>query len=269
MLALVGCAPQGQMSTKDGDAMEEKTPGETTSAGEGRAVFTITDAAADMGAVTSVKVTVDSVSVHSAEKGWVKVASPAKTYDLLKLKAEGSQELLADVKLDADTYQQVRLDISKVVVTDAEGDHEAKLPSGELKIVGDLTVKEESTSTATFDFIADRSLHVTGNGEYILAPVVRFETKEDADVAVEATGKVKVSGGRVKANVEVGMDETGNVGVGLRLGQDAVLSIESGKIKIGALVSSGAKTNASSEAKEKSGSSASIDVDVGANVSAS
>src|SRR3989344_9211444 len=133
-ILMLGCAPQ-QMETG-----EEQ---------EGRVVFTITDAAADMGTVTSVMITVDSVRVHSETEGWVTVSSEQKTFDLLKLKAEASQELLADVKLEEGTYQQLRLDISKVLVVDAEGEHEAKLPSGELKIVGDLEVKANSTSTAT------------------------------------------------------------------------------------------------------------------------
>jgi len=40
--------------------------GAQPTAEKGRVVFAITDAAADMGSVSSVKVTVDSVSVHSA-----------------------------------------------------------------------------------------------------------------------------------------------------------------------------------------------------------
>lgn len=224
LLLVVSCAPAPKMVEEP--AVEEvKEP-------EGRVVFTVTDAAADMSAVTSVMVTVDSVSVHSATEGWITVSSESRTFDLLKLKAEGSHELLADVNLKEETYQQLRLNILKVVVTDAEGEHEAKLPSGELKIVGDLEVKANSTSTASFDFIADESLHMTGNGEYILAPVVQLETKEDAEVEVKADKKVEVKGGKVKTNVKVGMDAEGNVGVGLGIPAKAALSIGQGKIKV-------------------------------------
>lgn len=202
---------------------------------QGRAVFTIKDAAPDMGTVSSVKVTIDSVQVQSAAEGWVTVSSTPQTYDLLKLKAEGSQALLADVNLKTGTYQQVRLMTSKVVVTDTSGDHEAKLPSGELKIVGELTVNESSTSTATFDFIADESLHVTGNGDYIFAPVVKLETREKADVDVSSKANVKINGGTIKTNIKVGMDIDGNIGVGLNISKDTKLSIEGGKIKMGGI----------------------------------
>ena len=96
---------------------------------EGRAVFTITDAAADMGAVSEVHVTVEQVRVHSETQGWVTVSDEQQTYDLLELKAENSHALLADANLTADTYNQLRLDVSEVIVVDAEGEHEAKLPS--------------------------------------------------------------------------------------------------------------------------------------------
>lgn len=246
MVALiVGCVPAQQIG-------EEPATGEQ----EGRVVFTITDAAANMSAVTSIMVTVDSVSVHSATEGWVNVSSEPQTFDLLKLKAEGSQELLADVTLKEGTYQQLRLDISKVVVVDAEGEQEAKLPSGELKIVGDLEVKADSTSTATFDFIADESLHMTGNGEYILAPVVQLETKTDAQVEVKADQKVEVQGGNIKAKVKVGMDADGNVGVGLGIPAKAKLSIGQGKVKVEGGLALG---------KEKQGNaSADAEVEVGA-----
>jgi len=207
----------------------------------GRAVFTITDAAANMGAVTSVKVTVDSVQVHSSTEGWVTVSGATQTFDLLQLRAQGTQALLADVNLKAGTYEQVRLDVSKVIVTDATGDHEAKLPSGDLKIIGDLTVSANSTSTATFDFIANESLHVTGNGEYILAPVVNLETKENADVDASSKSDVKIKSGRTKTKVKVGMDENGEVGEGLKIGLNTNLTIEAGRIKIGAIVSQMAK----------------------------
>src|SRR3989338_4977115 len=247
LLLAVSCVPPQQM--EETPVMGEK---------EGRVVFTITDAAADMGAVTSVMVTVDSVRVHSAAEGWITVSSEPQTFDLLKLKAEGSQELLADVTLEEGTYQQLRLDISKVVVADAEGEHEAKLPSGELKIVGDLEVKADSTSTATFDFIADESLHVTGNGEYILAPVVQLETKTDAEVEVKANQKVEIKAGKVKTNIKVGMDAEGNVGAGVGIPAKAKVSIAQGKVKVEGGLALG------KEKQEEDNASAEAEIEVGA-----
>ncbi|MBI2138360.1 DUF4382 domain-containing protein [Candidatus Woesearchaeota archaeon] len=200
--------------------------------GKGRIVVGITDKAASMGSVTSIKVTVDSVQAHSAAKGWVTVSSQPKTFDLLKLDAEGKTELFADTSIDTGTYQQLRLAISKAVVVDAEGEHDAKLPSGDIRIVGNLKVDEESTSTALFDFKADGSLHMAGNGKFILAPIIKLETREDAEVATKQSGGIAITGGSVKTLVEVGMDEEGNVGEGIKIPANVDLEIEGGKVKI-------------------------------------
>lgn len=203
----------------------------------GRAVFLITDAAANMSSVSSVRMTVDSVAVHSNTEGWITVSSSPRTYDLLQLKAQGDQMVLADVELEEGTYQQIRMDVSNVVVTDAEGDHQATLPSGELMIVGDVVVEPNATATAEFDFIADESLHVTGNGEYVFAPVIQVETREDADVLISSNGEADVEGGDIRTNVRIGMDANGRVGVGLGISQDRQISIEGGRIRIGSVVS--------------------------------
>ncbi len=209
---------------------------------QGRAVFTITDAAADMGSVTNVNVVVDSVQVHSETKGWITVSQTQKTYDLLALKAQSSQALLADATLENGTYDQMRLDISSVTVVDSSGSHDAKLPSNELKVVGQFDVKANTVSTATFDFVVDHSLHVTGNGEYILAPVVKLDTQEDADVDVSDETNIHIKSGKAKTHVEVGMDVSGNVGVGVDL-KDEALSVEDGKVKLGNKVNVGIDAN--------------------------
>ena len=198
----------------------------------GRVVFTIADKAADMGNVSSIKVTVDSISAHNSNQSWVNVSSTSKTYDLLQLKLSGYQALLADVQLQNGTYEQDRLHISKVIVTDAKGDHEAKLPSGDLKVVGVFEVQGNTTSVVSFDFEADKSLHVTGNGEYILAPVVRIQTRDNANVEVKSESNVQVSGGNIRTDNEVGMDEKGDVGAGSRISTNAAVSIQNGIIVV-------------------------------------
>ena len=204
------------------------------SSGQGRAVFTMADAAADMGTVSSVKVTVDQVKVHSNAQGWVTASSIPRTYDLLQLKADGSQALLADAQLKSDTYDQVVLQISQVTVVDAQGSHTAKLPSNELKLKGDMVVEADATTVAKFDFIADESLHVTGNGKYIFAPVVKTEVKSNANVAVNALGEVSITGGKIDDTKTVGMDVDGSVKLDFEIPKNKKIDIDAdNKIKIG------------------------------------
>ena len=202
---------------------------------QGRVVFSITDAAADLGAVSSIDVTIDRVEVHNDAEGWVTVSDTPKTYDLLELRDENGTVALADVMLDAGTYQQIRMEISDVTVTDAEGEEEAKLPSGELRLVGNVVVEENITSAVTFDFIANESLHTTGNGRYIFAPVIQLETRTDADVAVAADyNRVRIRGGTVTTATRLGMDVDGNVGAGLTIPAEARVDIGAdGRVVIG------------------------------------
>ncbi|VVC04899.1 Uncharacterised protein [Candidatus Burarchaeum australiense] len=210
----------------------QQTAQASPASGEGRAVITITDAAADMGSVSGINITVGSISVHSAQGGWATVSSTQKTYDLLQLRASGAQSLLADANLSPGTYDQIRLEISNVAVTDSNGTHNAKLPSGDLTIKGGFSVAANSTTSLNLDFAADRSLHLTGNGRYILAPVVRLQEKDSADVDASNEADVKVRGGRLETDIEVGMNENGAVGEGIVIRPDANLTIgDDGKIR--------------------------------------
>ena len=203
--------------------------------GTGRTVFGITDAAMDMGSVTSVMVTITGISAHNVESdSWVQVSSNLKTFDLLQLKNSNEISLAGDANIQSGMYNQVRLDISKVVVTTNNVEEEAKLPSGVLKINTDLQVEANKTSVVTFDFIADESLHTTGNGKIIMAPVIQITSQKEADVDVSADSKITVKSGTKTHESKVGMDIDGNVGVGLKIKVTDNLDIGTdGKIKVG------------------------------------
>jgi hypothetical protein len=185
-----------------------------TTAAKGRVVMTVTDAAASMGTVTSVKMTVDQVALHSDANGWVDVATPQRTYDLVALKASGNQVLLADLSLPPARYDQMRLDVSSVTVTDTNGTYDAKMPSSTLRLNGEIVVLADKTATVSFDFIADQSLYTTTDDKYVFAPVIQLESRTDANADVTASDNVRLSGGTVQTSSRVGMDTAGNLVVG-------------------------------------------------------
>lgn len=80
-----------------------------------------------------------------------------------------------------------------------------------LKINGKFTAAEGKTATVSIDFLADKSLHLTGNSIYILAPVVKLETKHDTDVEIKADESVVINGGKVEEEKNEGMDEKGEM----------------------------------------------------------
>ncbi len=196
-----------------------------TNSDTGRLVFAVTDAAADMGSVSSVKMTVESVSVRNANEGWTTVSTQRKTYDLIELKQESKSVVLADVDVPEGTYDQMRLDVSSVIVTDANGTHHARMPSNQLKFMGEVRVEANSTSTAHFDFIASESLHTTGKGEYVMAPVVQVETRENAMVDIASDDRVMIRGGNTRTNARYGMAADGTIAVGVRIPANAVIEI--------------------------------------------
>ncbi len=204
----------------------------TVSGTKGHIVFGIKDAAANMGNISSVIVTVNNVQVHSQTEGWVTLSSQTKQYDLLALKQSGKIEVLADTNVAAGTYDQIRLQITKIVVVENGTQKEAKLPSGDLKIMGDVVVKENATATAVFDFMTDESLHLTGQGKFIFTPVVNLETRSDADANVNSQNEVDITGGNTRTKVNVGMDVTGEVREDFKVEQSTKLDLINNVIKV-------------------------------------
>ncbi len=130
----------------------------------------------------AVLVEVLGVSVHLADEdstgGWRVVSTDSAVYDLLSLR-NGAMAAIADSALPAGDYTQIRLhlgDGNRVVV---DGDTLAlTVPSGQqsgLKLNHPFTIEPGALYEITLDFDAARSVHRTGNGRYMLKPVIRAQ----------------------------------------------------------------------------------------------
>lgn len=210
------------------------TTDQVDSDAQGRVIFSVTDAAADMGTVSEINMKVNSVEVHSEASGWATVSTTPRTYSLLDLNERSESELLAEVNMQAGTYDQIRLNVDSVaVITKAGATKIAKLPSGQLLINSKLIVKANETSSANFDFLADKSLHTTGSGEYIFAPVVKLETRSNTNVSVNSASVVSIDGGNVDDSVTIGMDIDGSIKANFQLKTTDKLKVGTdGKIEI-------------------------------------
>ena len=148
----------------------------------GRLVLNLTDAPGDFDAVN---VEVVRVSVHRGDEGspedpdagWITVSEDTFMVDLLDFSA-GEHLVLADTLLPAGLYTQVRLllgDGNTLVVDGVE--HDLVVPSGDttgLKLNHPFTLEPDALYAATLDFDAHRSVHMTGNGMWMLKPVIRI-----------------------------------------------------------------------------------------------
>jgi hypothetical protein len=221
------------------------TPATQTGSTQGRVVFSVTDAAVNMKNVSEVTLKVSSVQAHNNTNGWVTVSTTPQTFDLLTLNAKKQFNILADAKLATGTYDQVRLNVDSITVKTTSGATKpAKLPSGTLTLNTNLVVATDHTASITFDFLASKSLHMTGNGTYIFTPVVKTEARSDSDVTVNSDNSVKISGGNTEDSRTEGMDVDGSVKSNFQINDSEKLDIDANDvIHIGGKTSSSSGSN--------------------------
>lgn len=150
----------------------------TSPAGYGTVRVALTDAPANY---DSIVLHITEVAVHrdapDSTAGWFTVANPDSNFDLLKLQ-NGVFENLGSVTVPAGHYDQVRLILgsgSYIVVDGVK--HDLTVPSGMqtgLKLVGGFDVASGGETDIGIDFDAAHSVHETGNGKWMLKPVVHI-----------------------------------------------------------------------------------------------
>ncbi|TMQ68334.1 MAG: DUF4382 domain-containing protein [Candidatus Eisenbacteria bacterium] len=142
-----------------------------------------------------VNLVVTGVAIHRGDSdttAWETLRSDSTTIDLLTLQ-NGATLQLATADAPAAHYTQIRLLLGagSTIVVDGVT-HPLVIPSGQqtgLKIVGGFDVPPGGTVELTLDFDASRSIIVTGNGTYILRPVVRMIVNRGS-TAGSITGRI-------------------------------------------------------------------------------
>ncbi len=155
-----------------------------------------------------VLVTIKSLEIHKDGGSWETVDEETHQFNLLDL--IGIQEFLASKVVDAGRYTQIRLDIEevKIKIVGEEDYYYAKVPSGKIKLVGTFVVPENGVTEITLDFNGEKSVLVTGNGEYHFKPVIKLlasepmelETRGD-DATTEWTDEIEPGNYSVKLYV--------------------------------------------------------------------
>lgn len=141
----------------------------------------------------SLLVTFSEVDAHvatAADGTWTKLpfsgSASSRTCDLKKLAT--AQDVLGTGSLATGHYTQVRLVVSSAVIyfdNAATGDACAAtiaaptgtsanvtIPSGEVKLNREFDVTSAMTTTMLLDFNGDQSVRQTGNGQYMMTPVI-------------------------------------------------------------------------------------------------
>ena len=139
----------------------------------------------------AVLVTFSEVTAHrSTESDFTRVpfagGATSRTCDLKKLQT--AQDVLGTGPLAAGHYTQIRLVVSSAALyfdTAAAGEPCAvsitppagrsaplEIPSGEVKLNRQFDVSASGATTMLLDFDGDRSIRETGNGRYMMTPVI-------------------------------------------------------------------------------------------------
>jgi hypothetical protein len=146
----------------------------------------------------AVLITFSEVSAHREDADWATVPFPPdaagvvvteRTCDLKKL--QGPVDILGGGLLTAGHYTQLRLMVAKATIYfDVAPDPAAPactaaapvlvstnkadltIPSGEVKLNRGFDIAADGTTTIVLDFDGDKSIHETGNGRFMMSPVI-------------------------------------------------------------------------------------------------
>jgi hypothetical protein len=131
-------------------------------------------------AFDSVIIFVKQVEVHSSgsdsTSGWYVINDSLRSFDLLELR-NGASAVLGDSVLPAGDYTQIRLILDEGnYVIDNGTKYDLTVSSGlqtGIKLNHPFTIEPNALYELLLDFNVDKSIHITGTGEYKLDPVIR------------------------------------------------------------------------------------------------
>lgn len=144
---------------------------------DGRLKIYLSDSPATL---DSVVICVNRVEVHKSgsdsSRGWFVINDSTRYFDLLQLR-NGATAVLGDSMLSPGHYTQIRLIIGNgSYVVDSGIRHDLTIPSGfqtGFKLTHEFTIDPATLYELVLDFDVNRSIVITGNGQYKLKPTCR------------------------------------------------------------------------------------------------
>jgi len=146
--------------------------------GMGRLVLKITDEPGDLN-ITEALVTMSQVRVHYAGitendtiGEWITIINESQTFDLIAL--QNATELFGSANLSAGWYTQIRLYVEKALVTIDGVQYDLEISPKHVKLIKPWKIIDNLILILTLDFDVQKSIHKTGNGEYIMEPTIKI-----------------------------------------------------------------------------------------------
>jgi len=110
------------------------------------------------------------------EGRWIIISQEPQSLDLVRLGQ--ADKLLGESAVEAGTYTKLRLRVTQAWVRASGVQYKVKVPSASLNLVRPFKVEEGKTTVVTIEIDGPHSLRRTGQGDYILAPVIQLLTNE-------------------------------------------------------------------------------------------
>ena len=223
VIMLAGCAVPGNSAL-----IEEST---------GFLQIRVTDMPPDLN-VTAINVELSNVEVHKAgdESGdngrWIPVEMTEQPFEvnLIELQMSDIEKVLSEEEITTGHYTQIRMDVAlQSIEIDEEEveDVDFVLPGGKLKIVGSFEIGEGQETELVLDFLADKSLVVTGQGKLVFKPVVHMKVSGPTHPAkLEAALEVSEMDNEPTATAELSTEES-------HRGKDSVYLVTTGTVETG------------------------------------
>jgi len=135
----------------------------------GSTIFSISDAPTFYN-ITSLNLSISYIEVHSTTTGkWYKI-NVDKTFNLIELR--NISKVIVGADLPYGIYNEIVLNVANANATINGTVENVFIPSKKLRIITTFNITNSSTNAINLDFDLEDSLHITGNGEIIMTPVI-------------------------------------------------------------------------------------------------
>jgi hypothetical protein len=155
--------------------------------GKGRVNVHMTDSPANYDSLTIniLRIEIHGTGSDSANNKWQVISDSSQTVNIMDL-TNGKTKLIGTKDLEPGTYNQIRLILGSENTVSVNGNsYPVKIPSGQqsglkININTNINLTQGKTIDLLLDFNAANSVHRTGNGRYMMKPVIHaVNTKID------------------------------------------------------------------------------------------
>lgn len=192
--------------------------------GIGTIVFSVSDQSTNAGNLNNIIFSISSLYVHSKTNGWVSIPASSHIYDLIQLRKTGNISFFSNTSISSGDFDMIKFNIGSMKIYDANGKHDVIIPSALYQSNFDFTIQPNKVASINLGFMGTDSVHMTGDGRYVLTPIINIDAKSDSSISIDLEKNLKIIG-TTTSSEKVGMGPDGTVGTDLIIAPGVQISI--------------------------------------------